>query len=69
VSFRTGNFAASPATKPTIFTSPPRCPGCGGVHTVSTDKVPDGNSYWRCIRCQEVWSPDRLIGRPVQRFR
>ena len=40
----------------------PVCIKCESPDTCSAAKRPTDNSYWRCLRCGEVWNPSLLIG-------
>ena len=44
--------------------SPPRpapgsCPSCRSSSIVTTAKVPDEGTYWRCTACGDVWNEAR----------
>lgn len=41
---------------------PPACPKCGSKQTGSAAKRPTPQSYWRCLKCGEVWNPSLLVG-------
>ncbi len=43
-------------------TQPPTCPKCGSRDTSSAAKRPTANSYWRCLKCGDVWNPSQLSG-------
>ena len=38
------------------------CPGCQSLSIVTTSKVPDADSYWRCTKCGDVWNMARSRG-------
>jgi transposase-like protein len=38
---------------------PAKCPACGSRDVVTTSKVVDSSSYWRCGGCGEVWNIGR----------
>jgi predicted Zn finger-like uncharacterized protein len=38
---------------------PTACPSCQSASIVTTAKVPDATSYWRCTSCGEVWNASR----------
>ncbi len=38
---------------------PTSCPACQSSSIVTTAKVPDRDSYWRCKDCGEVWNNSR----------
>jgi predicted Zn finger-like uncharacterized protein len=48
--------------------SPTSCPSCAAQNIASTAKVPTVDSYWRCMRCGEVWSPARRIAPSTRRW-
>jgi predicted Zn finger-like uncharacterized protein len=35
------------------------CPGCQSLSIVTTSKIPDADSYWRCTKCGDVWNMAR----------
>jgi uncharacterized Zn finger protein len=35
---------------------PAKCPSCGGREVVTTSKVVDESTYWRCATCGDVWN-------------
>jgi len=35
---------------------PAYCPACRSASIVTTAKIPDAESYWRCTKCGEVWN-------------
>jgi len=39
--------------------APVACPKCRSTSAVTTAKVPDADSYWRCRNCGEVWNASR----------
>jgi predicted Zn finger-like uncharacterized protein len=41
------------------FTTPSFCPTCRSSSIVTTAKVPDAGSYWRCTTCGEIWNAQR----------
>jgi hypothetical protein len=41
---------------------PPACPKCQSPDACSASKRPTLDSYWRCLRCGEVWNPSLLVG-------
>jgi predicted Zn finger-like uncharacterized protein len=49
--------------------APQSCPFCTSAAIVSTAKVPDASSYWRCSKCGEVWNPARQATHAVQNWR
>jgi len=46
----------------------PSCPKCESPDTCSAAKRPTANSYWRCLRCGDVWNPSLLFGAPQRRW-
>ena len=38
---------------------PASCPTCRSSAIVTTAKIPDADSYWRCTSCGEVWNDSR----------
>jgi len=38
---------------------PSACPVCHSLSIVTTVKVPDVNTYWRCVKCGEVFNVAR----------
>jgi predicted Zn finger-like uncharacterized protein len=38
------------------------CPGCQSSFIVTTAKIPDADSYWRCMKCGDVWNVARSRG-------
>ena len=42
---------------------PPKvCPACRSVDLTTTGKKATATSYWRCLKCGEVWNQERLGG-------
>lgn len=41
------------------FTAPETCPTCRSSSILTTSKTPDAESYWRCVRCGDVWNDSR----------
>jgi|SwirhirootsSR3_FD_contig_31_1112234_length_583_multi_2_in_0_out_0_2 hypothetical protein len=52
-----------------VASSPQSCPSCLSPSILSTAKIPDANSYWRCSRCGEVWNPARRATEATQGWR
>lgn len=50
-------FIARQAAEPADV--PAKCPACGSRDVVTTSKVVDSSSYWRCGGCGEVWNIGR----------
>jgi predicted Zn finger-like uncharacterized protein len=46
----------SPRSEPV---TPAACPTCHSPLIVTTAKIPDSASYWRCTKCGEVWNVSR----------
>ena len=42
--------------------TPASCPTCQSSSILTTAKVPDSNSYWRCQSCGEIWNGARHHG-------
>jgi predicted Zn finger-like uncharacterized protein len=38
---------------------PASCPACASSSILTTAKIPDADSYWRCTSCGEVWNNSR----------
>jgi len=38
---------------------PAACPACHSSSIVTTVKTPDVNTYWRCVKCGEIWNVGR----------
>ena len=55
--FITFSDGAKPLTAPQ-----PSCPKCGSRETSSAAKRPNEHSYWRCLKCGDVWNPAQLSG-------
>ncbi|HEX4915595.1 MAG TPA: hypothetical protein VFV51_16670 [Vicinamibacterales bacterium] len=51
--------ASSTAKRPSLE-HPPACPNCRSVNTSSASKQPTASSYWRCLKCGDVFSPALL---------
>lgn len=49
------------------LTLPPVCPKCLSPDACSAAKRPTADSYWRCLRCGEVWNPSLMIGASQRR--
>lgn len=47
---------------------PPACPKCQSPDACSSSKRPTLNSYWRCLRCGEVWNPSLMVGFSQRRW-
>jgi predicted Zn finger-like uncharacterized protein len=56
-------------TATALADSPRSCPACTSDSIVSTTKIPNANSYWRCLACGEVWSPARRMSHHTERWR
>jgi len=41
---------------------PKACPVCRSAELTTTGKKALASSYWRCLRCGEVWNQERLRG-------
>jgi hypothetical protein len=40
---------------------PLQCPFCSSTHVITTSKLVDTATYWRCQGCGQVWNPSRLV--------
>ena len=40
--------------------APSHCPTCRSREVITTSKVANADSYWRCAACGEVWNAARL---------
>jgi predicted Zn finger-like uncharacterized protein len=49
-----------PAVPAAAITPPTSCPSCRSGAIVTSTKVPDVDSYWRCTICGEVWNASRV---------
>ena len=38
------------------------CPKCQSPDICSASKRPTSESYWRCLRCGDMWNPSLLFG-------
>jgi predicted Zn finger-like uncharacterized protein len=47
-----GDASAPPVPR----TVPASCPACRSSSIVTTAKIPDADSYWRCASCGEIWN-------------
>jgi hypothetical protein len=47
---------------------PPACPKCQAADACSAAKRPTLDSYWRCLRCGEVWNPSLIVGFSQRRW-
>ena len=41
---------------------PKACPVCRSIELTTTGKKATVTSYWRCLKCGEVWNQERLGG-------
>jgi transposase-like protein len=41
---------------------PKACPVCRSTDVTTTGKKATATSYWRCLKCGEVWNQERLGG-------
>lgn len=56
----TDNFIGDKQKVTASLDQPPRCPKCRSTETSSAAKRPTANSYWRCLKCGDVWNPALL---------
>ena len=59
---------SSDSTNADRLDMPPVCPKCQSPDACSASKRPTINSYWRCLRCGEVWNPSLVIGFSQRRW-
>ncbi len=65
-----GNATADrSSTAPAAVAAPAACPACRSRSVVTTARVPDENTYWRCDSCGEVWNAGRRRDAAVDRNR
>jgi transposase-like protein len=38
---------------------PKACPACRSIEFTTTSKTVTVTSYWRCLRCGEIWNQER----------
>jgi len=50
----------TPSTSSAAAVTPASCPACQSTLIVTTAKIPDADSYWRCRSCGEVWNASRM---------
>jgi transposase-like protein len=46
--------------------APLQCPFCRSSRVLTTSKLVDDATYWRCEACGQIWNPARLLGAPVR---
>lgn len=51
-----------PALAPPDAPPPTACPSCGSRELTTSSKTVDASTYWRCVRCGEVWNVARRKG-------
>jgi ribosomal protein L37AE/L43A len=56
----TRNFIDNEPVSTTGAYQRPPCPKCRSLDTGSAAKNPTANSYWRCQKCGDVFSPALL---------
>jgi predicted Zn finger-like uncharacterized protein len=61
--YRSGTTADAPSKVPLHIEA---CPTCQSTAVVTTAKIPDSDSYWRCTACGDIWNPKRQT-RPYTR--
>ena len=55
------NFISNTTDRKTAsLNQPPACPKCRSLETSSAAKRPTPQSYWRCLKCGDVFSPALL---------
>lgn len=45
------------------WVKPASCPTCKSSSIVTTAKIPDADSYWRCTNCGDIWNAARTQAR------
>ena len=45
------------------WNKPASCPTCKSTSIVTTAKIPDADSYWRCTDCGDVWNAGRATAK------
>ena len=53
------DFASVRSTVGDADVKPASCPACRSSSIVTTAKIPDADSYWRCTICGEIWNASR----------
>lgn len=53
--------APDTSRQPDTCAPPLQCPFCSSTHLVTTSKLVDDATYWRCQGCGQVWNPSRLV--------
>jgi transposase-like protein len=48
------------ATTTSVTSAPLKCPFCRSPKVATTSKAIDGEAYWRCHACGQIWNPSRL---------
>lgn len=56
----TDYFIQTKVKRDVELAGPPKCPRCRSAETSSAAKRPTADSYWRCLRCGDVFSPALL---------
>jgi transposase-like protein len=46
--------------------APLQCPFCRSRRVLTTSKLVDDATYWRCEACGQIWNPARLLVRPLR---
>lgn len=54
-----GNTFHPPPGSQVSQDAPGSCPSCRSSDIVTTAKVPDASSYWRCKKCGDIWNSTR----------
>jgi len=39
--------------------APSACPSCGARDLTTVSKTVDVSTYWRCVKCGEIWNVSR----------
>jgi len=50
-----------------LVSAPMQCPFCRSARLLTTSKLVDAATYWRCQACGQIWNPARLMITPLRR--
>jgi transposase-like protein len=48
--------------------TPTACPACGARDLTTVSKTVDVSTYWRCVKCGEVWNVSRRASGQYRRY-
>jgi transposase-like protein len=48
--------------------APTACPACGARDLTTVSKTVDVSTYWRCVKCGEVWNVSRRASGTYRRY-